>query len=107
MLRWLRRNRDTGTGEHPALQVIDGDGPEPAPTRTWHERAVQAVGLVAMTAPVFTTEDVWDMLDGHDATVDRRAMGGVMSTALLRGYCHPTEAIRGGRRIWKSLIHEG
>jgi phage FluMu protein gp41 len=94
--------------------VVEGEGVDdsfPEGERSWHDEALRAVSLVALTANEFTTDDVWDALvqAGKLMPTDRRAMGGVMSSAALLGYCAPTDRIHrlpgGGRaRVWRSLL---
>lgn len=80
----------------------------------WKSVALKAVGWVAMTHITFTTDDVWLVLSGRDAsTHESRALGAVMLRAAKIGYIESTDQYRPSIRpeahqrpvkIWKSLL---
>lgn len=51
----------------------------------WVERARGAVTILASQRETFTTDDVWERVDGKAATHERRAMGAVMRWAEREG----------------------
>lgn len=82
----------------------------------WLTTARQAVGWLALTQPSFTTDDVWRVLAGRDAsTHEPRALGAVMKQAARLGYCTASETWQQsarsdchGRpvRVWTSLLFD-
>jgi hypothetical protein len=53
-------------------------------------RAVQAGITLALGMDEFTSEDIWEALDGQEDTHEHRAMGPVMLALQRQGYIEPT-----------------
>lgn len=81
----------------------------------WLAEARDAVYVVALRLPQFTTDDVWDaMQDVEVTTHEPRALGAVMRAAAKEGICAPSLGYVNSRRrachlrplrVWKSLIY--
>ena len=81
----------------------------------WLAEARDAVYIVALRKPQFTTDDVWDaMAEVKVTTHEPRAIGAVMRSAAKEGICAPTLTYLNSRRrachlrplrVWKSLIY--
>lgn len=78
----------------------------------WLEEAYEQAFSLAILRDAFTSEDVWDRLDGV-VTHEPRAMGAVMRRLRANGVVEPTDTFvrstspRGhGRpsRVWKSRV---
>lgn len=80
----------------------------------WKREALAAVVRVARERGRFTTDDVWQALDGVEAgTHEPRAMGAVMRQAARQGWVRATDGyVRSSRvacharplRVWESAL---
>ena len=78
--------------------------------KDWAALVEAAIMLVASRQPEFTTDDVWDELDGAIEPHERRAMGAVMLRVARKGVIAATDRTRPSaravchanpKRIWK------
>lgn len=92
-----------------AIEQIDSNTSE-----NWKAAAMQALQKVAATVERFTTDLVWEVLDGEPH--DNRAMGPVMRRAWKAGLIEPTDqhelserpqCHRRPMRVWQSLVYRG
>lgn len=62
----------------------------------WSDKALKAVHSIAMTQSSMTSDDVWAFLSSFDidCTTERRSMGGVMRTAVAKGWIRATPYYR-------------
>jgi hypothetical protein len=79
---------------------------------TWMMRARQAIDWCAATTDEFTTDDVWQAMEGIPGPHDGRAMGAAMTNARRAGVIVPTDRFRNsiqvsnhGRpvRLWRGV----
>ena len=77
----------------------------------WLRSALAAVELAARGRSLFTTDDVYEYLEG--STHEPRAMGAVMRKAAAAGLCVATDYYRPSarpaahqnpKRVWQSLV---
>ena len=79
----------------------------------WRTYALNAVRRIAQQRSEFTTDNVWESLEGWASTHDPRAMGAVMTDAARAGICRKSDRVRPSERkechrrpiaIWISRI---
>lgn len=57
-----------------------------AADQDWKDRALEAVYQLCQSQPVFTSEDIWELIEKPR---EPRALGPVMLRAVKLGYCEP------------------
>lgn len=79
----------------------------------WKAAVALAIRFCAKTRDAFTTDEVWSLLTGRDATHEPRAMGAMMQEAKRAGVIAPTKEWRESARpecharpcrVWRSLL---
>jgi len=79
----------------------------------WISEMLFAVFSIAEKNESFTTDNVWDEMQGFTTTHDNRAMGAVMRKAQAEGWIEPTDrVIKSTRavchsrpiRVWRSKL---